>query len=71
MPAHGHRNKYPEGRSSEITQRMLELGTKAYTAIYGTGGSQANAGTAMAKAAYGYGMSIAYGNYKAQPGNAK
>ena len=21
MPAHGHRNKYPEGRSGEITQR--------------------------------------------------
>ena len=48
---------------------MLALGLKAYDAIYGTGGSQANAGEALAKAAYGYGMSIAYGNYKAQSGN--
>jgi len=48
---------------------MLALGLKAYDSIYGTGGSQANAGDALAKAAYGYGMSIAYGNYKAQEGN--
>jgi len=48
---------------------MLTLGLKAYDAICGEGGSQNNAGDALAKAAYGYGMSIAYGNYKAQSGN--
>ena len=55
------------------TGDMTKLGWNAFYAMFGeegTGNNQEVAGEAMAKAAYGYGMSIAYGNYKAQAGNS-
>ena len=59
-----------DGSGAAVGGDMLTLGLAAYNAIYGTGGSQDNAGDALARAAYGYGMSIAYGSYIAQDGNA-
>lgn len=57
-----------ENGVAESSDDLIQLGLNAYNQINATENS-VDPGKAMAQAAYGYSMSISYGNYIKQPGN--
>ena len=57
------------GQTVSVEGDMFSLGMKAYESIVRGQGTDSDS-TAMAKAAYGYAMSIAYNNYKSKDGNS-